>query len=123
MVKPGSYPCVIGHPGGSHLAGQLELAPGQDPQGQVFDWPVPEDGGVRILPQPVERFPFLVCALRAGWEVVLLDVKVRALLPGQSSFQASLAVAGHGLTPILAERSRKQACRSPKVTGSMQGHR
>ena len=39
----------------------------------------------------------LTCDLRAGWEIVLLDVTVQGLLPGQARFRASLAVAGHGL--------------------------
>lgn len=97
VVRPASYPCVIEHPNGQRLAAQLDLAAGRDPQGQVFGWPVAERGGVRTLPQPAERFPLLKCDLRAGWEVLLLDVTVQAWLPEQASLQASLAVAGHGL--------------------------
>ena len=51
-----------------------------------------------MLPQPAEQFPLLKCDLRAGWEVLLLDATVQAWLPERASFQASLAVAGHGLS-------------------------
>jgi len=97
IVKPGSYPCVIEHPDGQRLAAMLDLGEEVSPRGQVFDWPVPERGGVVTVPQPAEKFPMLKCSLRAGWEVLLVEAAVQALLPGQASLQASLAVAGHGL--------------------------
>ena len=39
----------------------------------------------------------LRCALRAGWEVILHDATVQSLLPEVTTFQGSLAVAGHKL--------------------------
>lgn len=98
VVKPGSYPCVIEHPNGQRLAAELDLGAGHNPQGQVFGWPVDERDGIRTLPQPAERFPLLKCDLRAGWEVLLVEATVQAWLPERASLQASLAVAGHGLS-------------------------
>ena len=117
VVEPGSYPCVIEHPDGQRLAAVLDLGAGQSPRGQVFDWPVPERGGIRTVPQPVEQFPLLKCSLRAGWEVLLVEAAVQALLPGQASLQASLAVAGSGL---LADPGKVFAEASVQVT---EGHR
>jgi hypothetical protein len=117
VVKPGSYPCVIEHPGGQRLAAVLDLGEGVSPRGQVFDWPVLEHGGVVTVPQPVEKFPMLKCSLRAGWEVLLVEVGVQALLPGQASLRASLAVAGHGL---LADPDKGFVEATVQVT---EGHR
>jgi hypothetical protein len=63
VVEPGSYPCVVEHPNGQRLAAVLDLDAGQSPRGQVFDWPVPERGGIRTVPQPVEQFPLLKCMI------------------------------------------------------------
>jgi hypothetical protein len=93
---------VVEHPNGQRLAAELDLLAGRDPQGHVFGWPVDERGGVRILPQPAEQYPLLKCELRAGWEVLLVDATVQALLPGQGGPHASLAVAGHGCPRIVA---------------------
>jgi hypothetical protein len=117
MVEPGSYPCVIEHPDGQRLAAVLDLGAGHSPTGQVFDWPVPKRGGVRSLPQPVEQFPVLKCRLRSGQEVLLVEAAVQALLPGQASLRASLAVAGSGL---LADPGKGFAEASLQVT---EGHR
>ena len=117
VVEPGSYPCVIEHPDGRQLDAILDLGAGQSPRGQVFDWPVPERGGIRVVPQPVEQFPLLKCSLRAGWEVLLLEAAVQALLPGQASLRASLAIAGSGL---LADPGKSFAEASMQVT---EGHR
>jgi hypothetical protein len=113
LVEPGSYPCVIEHPDGQRLAAILDLHAGQSPRGQVFDWLVPERGGIRTVPQPVEQFPLLKCSLRAGWEVLLLEAEVQALLPGQAILQASLAIAGSGL---LADPGKSFAEASVQVT-------
>jgi hypothetical protein len=108
---------VVEHPNGQRLAAQLDLFAGRDPQGQVFDWPVEERGGVITLPQAAQQFPLLKCVLRAGWEVLLVDVTVQAQLPGQASLYAPLAVAGHGLS---ADPRRCFLEASAQVTG---GHR
>ena len=97
MVASGSYPCVIERPDGQRLAAVLDLDAGQNPQGQVFDWPVSERGGVRSWPLPAEQFTVLKCRLRTGQEVLLVEVVVQSFLPGQASWNASLAVAGSGL--------------------------
>lgn len=117
MVKPGSYPCVLYHPDGQLLPGVLDLGACHSPHGQVFDWPVRERAGIRSVPQPVEQFPVLKCSLRAGWEVLLAEATVQALLPGQASFRASLGVAGHGL---LADPGKGFPEASVQVT---EGHR
>ena len=117
VVMPGVYPCAVEHPNGQRLAAELDLLAGHDPEGHVFDWPVEEHGGVRTLPQPTEQFPLIKCDLRAGWEVLLIDATVQALLPGQASLRASLAVAGHGLS---ADPGRFFPEASVQIT---QGHR
>jgi hypothetical protein len=117
VVEAGSYPCVIEHPDGQRLAAVLDLVPGHSPRGEVFDWPVPERGGIRTVPQPVEQFPLLKCSLRVRWEVLLVEAAVQALLPGQASLRASLAVAGSGL---LADPGKGFAEASVQIT---EGHR
>ncbi len=117
VINPGSYPCVVEHPNGQRLAAELDLAAGRDPQGQVFGWPVQARNGVTTLPQPAERFPLLKCDLRAGWEVLLLDVTVTAWFPERASLQASLALAGHGL---FSNPSRSFPEASLQIT---EGHR
>lgn len=117
VVKPGSYPCVVEHPDGQRLVAELDLGAGHSPRGQVFEWPVQERGGFVTVPQPIEQFPLLKCSLRAGWEVLLVEVAVQALLPGQAGLRASLAVAGHGL---LEDPGRGFVEASVQIT---EGHR
>jgi hypothetical protein len=97
VVRPGSYPCLIEHPNGQRLAAELDLGAGCNPRGQVYGWPVEERDGVRTAPKSAERYPVLKCDLRAGWEVLLIDVTAQAWFPERADLQASLAVAGHGL--------------------------
>jgi ApeA N-terminal domain 1 len=108
---------VIEHPNGQRLAAQLDLDAARSPQGEIFGWPAEERAGVRTFPQPAEQFPLLKCDLRAGWEVLLVDATVQARFPERASLQASLAVAGHG---ISADPGRSFPQASVQVT---EGHR
>lgn len=99
VVSPGSYPCVIEHPDGQRLSAELELDESRMPRGRIFGWPVQERDGIRAFPQPVEHSPVLKCALRAGWQVLLVDAAVQAEFPEQ----ASLRVACRGWPRSLRE--------------------
>ncbi|MGY1710351.1 HEPN domain-containing protein [Geodermatophilus sp. SYSU D00758] len=95
--EAGSYPCTILHPNGHHLPGQLELAAEQRPTAEVFGWPYEVAQEMRF-PQPTEKHPALLCELRNGPVVLLVDTSVTSWWPGRATLHASTAVVGFDLT-------------------------
>lgn len=118
IIKPGSYTCVLEHPDGRRITGQIELNASQSPLGEIFGWPpVPSSKGVTAYPQPDEHFASLKCDLRQGLEVLLLDVTVRVWFPERAHFYARHALVGHGL---FSNPDRHFAGASVQITA---GHR
>jgi len=92
MLDPGEYACAIHHPTAGRFPGTAEIEAGRDVAVHLYEWPFPDSGEFSQADEPKPRGNVL-CELRLGVHLILIDAVARELLPEHLRITAPLAIA------------------------------
>lgn len=92
MLEPGQYPCVVNHPSAGRFPGSAEIEAGRNVVVHAYDWPFPATGSFSPMGDPTPLGNVL-CELRLGTHLILVDAIARELLPERLWITAPLALA------------------------------
>lgn len=91
-IDPGQYECVIHHPSSGRFPGTAEVEAGRDVVVHLYDWPFP-DSGTFSPSDETEPLGNVLCELRIGAHLILIDAVAHELLPERLWITAPPAIA------------------------------